>query len=112
MTRAGEDERRWERLSILMVVNVTFFLDGQRSSLRGQASDLSRGGMRLFLTRELPPGTAVNLEFEMPYNATEFVVGGVIRNRDGFTHGVEFLNPTPNQQKMIERTCGIFKLLS
>jgi len=112
VTRAGEDERRWERLSILMVVNVTFFLDGQRSSLRGQASDLSRGGMRLFLTRELPPGTAVNLEFEMPYNATEFVVGGVIRNRDGFTHGVEFLSPTPDQQQMIERTCGIFKLLS
>lgn len=111
-TAGGEDDRRWERQSVVIPVNVTIFLDGQRSSFRGQASDISSGGMRLFLTRELPFGTSLNLEFVMPYNTTELVLRGVIRNRDGFTHGVEFLNPTDQQQQMIERTCNIFKLLS
>jgi hypothetical protein len=113
LTPSGtEDERRWERQSVVIPVNITVFLEGERHSFRGQASDISRGGMSLFLTRELPFGTSVTLELLIPYNRTEFVVRGVVRNRDGFTHGVEFLNPSPQQQQMIERTCKIFKLLS
>lgn len=107
-----EEERRWERHSVMIPVNITVFIDGQRSNFRGEASDISRGGMRLFLTRELPFGTSVILEFLIPYNTQEFIVRGVIRNRVGFTHGVEFLNPTPDQQQMIERTCKVFDLLS
>ena len=108
----NDDERRWERQSVVIPVNVTVFLDGQRSSFRGQASDISRGGMRLFLTRELPFGTGVTLEFLIPYNTQEFILRGVVRNRAGFTHGVEFLNLTAHQQQMIERTCKVFQLLS
>lgn len=108
----SEDERRWKRQSIVIPVNVAAFLEGERHSFRGQASDISRGGMRLFLTRELPLGASLTLEFLMPYNTNEFVVRGVVRNRDGFTHGVEFLNPSAEQQQMIERTCKIFQLLS
>jgi c-di-GMP-binding flagellar brake protein YcgR len=107
----GEDARKWERHAITIPVNVTVFLNGQRSTFRGEASDISRGGMRLFLARELQPGISLILEFLIPYNTMEFVVRGAVRNRDGFTHGVEFLNPTPDQQQMIERTCKIFKLL-
>jgi c-di-GMP-binding flagellar brake protein YcgR len=110
--RGGEDDRRWERQSVVIPVNVTVVLEGQRHSFRGQTSDISRGGMRLFLTRELPFGTSLTLEFLMPYNTMQLVVRGVIRNRDGFTHGVEFLNPTDQQQQLIERTCKIFQLLS
>jgi c-di-GMP-binding flagellar brake protein YcgR len=108
----SEDERRWERQSVVIPVNITVFLEGERHSFRGQASDISRGGMSLFLTRELPFGTSVMLELLIPYHTTEFVVRGVIRNRNGFTHGVEFLNATARQQQMIERTCKIFQLLS
>jgi len=108
----SQDERRWERQSVLIPVNITVLLEGERNSFRGQASDISRGGMRLFLTRELPVGASLMLEFLIPYNTTEFVVRGIVRNRDGFTHGVEFLNPAAQLQQMIERTCKIFQLLS
>jgi len=107
-----EDDRRWERHSIVIPVSVTVFLNGERLNLRGEASDISRGGMRLFLTRELEAGTSLVLEFLIPYNTTEFVVRGVVRNRVGFNHGLEFLNPSPLQEQMIERTCKVFKLLS
>ncbi len=105
------DDRRWERLAVVIPVIITVLLNGQRLSLRGQASDISRGGMRLFLTRELDSGTSLTLEFLIPYNTMGFVLRGIIRNRDGFTHGVEFLTPTVYQQQMIERTCKVFKLL-
>ena len=108
---AREDARRWQRHALTIPVNVTIFLNGERCQYRGQASDISRGGMRLFLTRELSAGTSVILEFIVPYNTKEFVVRGVIRNRDGFTHGVEFINATFHQQQMIERTCKVFDLL-
>ena len=108
----SEDDRRWERQSVVIPVNITVILEGEKHSFRGRASDISRGGMSLFLTRELPFGTSMKLEFLMPYNTTELIVQGVIRNRDGFTHGVEFLNPTAQQQQLIERTCKIFQLLS
>lgn len=110
--RVHEDERRWERQAVVIPVNFTAIINGQRASLRGQASDISRGGMRLFVTRELALGTSLMLEFLIPYHTTEFALRGVVRNREGFTHGVEFLNPTPYQQQMIDRTCNVFKLLS
>jgi len=100
--REGEDARKWERHAVTIAVNVTVFLNGQRSTCHGEASDISRGGMRLFLTHEIQPGTSVILEFLIPYNTTKFVVRGAVRNRNGFTHGVEFLNPTPDQQQIIE----------
>ena|SRR5271166_5912027 len=107
-----EGERRWERHHLAIPVSVTVFLNGERLTFRGEASDISRGGMRLFMTRKLESGTSLILEFLIPYSTMEFVVRGVIRNREGFTHGVEFLNPTPYQQQMIERTCKVFELLS
>jgi c-di-GMP-binding flagellar brake protein YcgR len=107
-----DEDRRWERHAVVIPVSVTVFLGSERLNLRGEASDISRGGMRLFLTRELEAGTSVILEFLIPYNTTEFVVRGVVRNRVGFNHGLEFLNPSPLQEQMIDRTCKVFKLLS
>ena len=109
---AKEEDRRWERHSIVIPVDVTVTLNGQRSKFRGEASGISLGGMRLFVTREIADGTSVLLEFLVPYHTTELILRAVVRNREGFTHGIEFLNPTPAQLQMIERTCKIFELLS
>jgi len=40
------------------------------------------------------------------------VIQGVVRTRSGFNYGVEFVNPTPDHQEIIERTCRVFSLLS
>ena len=106
-----EEARRWQRHEVSIPVSVTIFPNGERSTCRGQGCDISRGGMRLFVTRELDPGTSLILEFAIPYHAIQFTMSGIIRNRSGFTHGVEFINATPHQQQMIDRTCKIFDLL-
>jgi c-di-GMP-binding flagellar brake protein YcgR len=108
---ANPDSRRWERHSTTIPVDVTVFVSGDRANYRGEASDISRGGMLLFLPRELAPGTSLILEFLIPYQAIKFNLCGVIRNREGYHHGVEFINATANQEEMMERTCQVLKLL-
>jgi len=106
-----DEGRKWERHAVTIPVNVTIVLNGERSTHRGQASDISRGGMRLYLPRELGSGTSLVLEFLIPYNTAELIIRGVVRNRNGFQHGVEFIDSTSEQQQMLERTCSIFRLL-
>jgi len=107
----GIEQRRWERYNVTLDVNVTAGVNGQYVRLSGQAGDVSKGGMRLFVTRVFEPGTSVTLEFLLPYHSSELTLRGVVRNRAGFTHGIEFISPTPYQQQIIERTCDVFALL-
>jgi len=107
----GMEQRRWERYNVTLEVNVTAGVNGQNIRLGGQANDVSKGGMRLFVTRMLEPGTSLSLEFLLPYSSSELTLRGVVRNRAGFTHGIEFVNPTVYQQQIIERTCDVFALL-
>ena len=107
----GRPRRRWERHDLTIAVNVTTVVNGVRSAFSGQACDISIGGLRLFLAREIDPGTSLQMEFLLPYYSVELVVRGVVRNRNGFTHGIEFVSPTPEQQEMINRTCSVLGLL-
>ena len=103
--------RRSERHEVTIPVNVTAVINGEVSSFSGQASDLSRGGLRLFLTRVIELGASLQMEFKLPYYSMDLVIRGVVRNRSGFTHGIEFICATPYQQAMLERTCSVFGLL-
>jgi PilZ domain len=107
----GREQRRWERYNVTIDVNITAVVNGQQSTFGGQVCDVSKGGLRLFVTREIEPGSSLTLEFLLPYHSNELMVRGVVRNRAGFTHGVEFISPTIHQQQMIERTCDVFALL-
>ncbi len=106
-----QPRRRWERHDVTIAVTVTTVVNGERSSFGGQACDISKGGLRLFLTRTIEPGTSLQMEFALPYDSTGLVIRGVVRNRNGFTHGIEFIRPTAYQQQMIERTCSVLALL-
>ena len=109
---ADDDQRRrWDRFGVMISVTVTMIENGQRVTLTGQACDVGKGGLRLFVTRTIDVGTSMVLNFLLPYYSTELEMKGVVRNRDGFTHGVEFINPTAHQQHIIERTCDVFALL-
>lgn len=108
---ATRPRRRWERHDITIPVTVSTMVSGKRSSFSGQACDMSIGGLRLFLTREIEAGTSVQLEFPLPYHSVDLTIRGVVRNRTGFTHGVEFVNPTSEQQEMIDRTCSVLGLM-
>ncbi|HZP18528.1 MAG TPA: PilZ domain-containing protein [Terriglobales bacterium] len=104
--------RRWGRHEVTVPVEVTVFAGGQRFTLSGKAVNVSRNGLRLFISRELELGVGLLVEFLLPYTSSEIVVRAVVRNREGFSHGVEFVSVTPYQQQMIERNCQVLEMLS
>jgi len=108
----GREARRWERHAVTIAVSVSFLTDGQRAKFTAQASDISRGGLSLFTSREIAVGTSLQLDFILPYTSTPLVLRGVVRTRSGFNYGTEFVNPTPEQQEIIERACRVFSLLN
>ena len=110
--REGREIRRWERYNVMISVNVTMIENGKCVRLAGQACDISKGGLRLLVTRNIEEGTNLTMQFLLPYYSNELEILGVVRNRERFTHGVEFINPTAYQQHIIERTCDVFALLS
>ncbi len=103
--------RRWDRFSVMVSVNVTMIEDGKRITFAGQASDVGKGGLRLFVTRAINLGASLTLQFLLPHYSTELEIKGVVRNRDRFTHGVEFISTTAYQQHILERSCDVFALL-
>ncbi len=108
----GRSARRWERHAVTIPVTVSLLVDGQRSKLRAQASDVSKGGLSLFTTREIAIGASLQLDFVLPYSSAPLMLRGVVRTRTGFNYGIEFINPSPEQQEIIERACKVFSLLS
>jgi hypothetical protein len=104
--------RRWERHAVTIPISVSLLLDGQQCKFTAQASDVSKGGLSLFTTREMAIGTSLQLDFVLPYSSTPLMLRSIVRTRTGFNYGIEFINPSPEQQEIIERACRVFSLLS
>ena len=71
----------------------------------GRCSDVGHGGMGVVLTEEVAPGEVLSLEFQLPGRTELLAVRGIVRYRKGFTHGVEFLGLSAEQQKTIDVFC-------
>ncbi|MFZ0420068.1 MAG: PilZ domain-containing protein [Candidatus Sulfotelmatobacter sp.] len=106
-----KQQRRWERYEVKIRTKITVNLNGETLCFHGEASDVSIGGLRLFMPRPLEPGIIVLMELSLPYNSQGMAIRGLIRNRNGFSYGVEFLNPTPYQQEVIAQSCKALQLL-
>ena len=108
---ADEEQRRSERFDLNVSVKVNVVQGGLRSTFTGEGFNLSKSGLRLFVSCALEPGTPLILEFVLPYTSTPMVLHGIIRNRQEFTYGVEFSRVSPYQQSMLERNCSVLNLL-
>jgi hypothetical protein len=104
--------RRWERHAITIAVSVSLLLDGERAKFHSQATDVSRGGLSVFMTREVAVGVSLQLDFVLPYSSIPLTIRGVVRTRSGFNHGIEFIGATPEQEDAVERACKVLALLS
>jgi c-di-GMP-binding flagellar brake protein YcgR len=75
--------------------------------IRGRCSDIGHGGMGAVLTEELPPGEVLSLEFGLPAASTpeQLAVRAIVRYRQGFVHGLEFIGLSTEQQSAIDGFC-------
>lgn len=105
------DQRRSERFKLTLPVTLTLVREGRRVNVTAEGHDVSKGGMRLSVMQLLQLGESFMLEFMLPYTSTAIVVRGVVRNHNGISYGVEFLNLTPYQTQMLERNGKVLGLL-
>ncbi|HUA15390.1 MAG TPA: PilZ domain-containing protein [Verrucomicrobiae bacterium] len=84
--------RRWDRLPVDLSVRVVTSKGFSTTVVPGRGTELSEGGMVLYAGIFLNPGDLLELEFETPFHSR---VPAVVRSRNGFCFGLEFIAPLP-----------------
>ncbi len=101
------EQRRFRRMSVDISVKV--FVPGRPASL-GRGHEVSAAGLAVYVPMELPLGIEVSLSFTLPYSRFQFGVAGIVRNRDGFRYGVEFLKLAAAEKAEILRVTDVLAL--
>ncbi len=82
--------RRWARYKVELPVVITFRRQGKVSSIKGRGSELSCGGMTIFIPADLDIGDSIAMEFTPPYSGRPVTTQGTVRNCHIYSYGVEF----------------------
>jgi tetratricopeptide (TPR) repeat protein len=90
MMTALPNTRRWRRHEVDLPVRV--FARGLSHAVPGRGTELSAGGMALYAGVELKTSQKLEVEFVAPSRAR---VAGIVRYREGYCFGLEFLTPLP-----------------
>ncbi len=80
--------RRWTRHEVDLPVRV--FARGISQAVPGRGTELGAGGMALYAGLEVQTSQTLEIEFVAASHAR---VAGVIRNRQGYCFGLEFVTP-------------------
>lgn len=105
----SHEDRSHERRSYRASVDfpVTIIVPGHELVLSGQAVDLSRGGMRVTTSTDLPAGQPIVLRFMLPESEREMLVRAKISltfyeaSSARYAHGIAFTQYTSNDLERI-----------
>lgn len=104
---ARRETRRYPRYNMNMKVAVQVFREGVVESLWGRCNEVGEDGMSATLTGEMQPGEVATLEFTLPATVIATKLRAVVRYRNGFRHGFEFLAVAEGQREAIQRALAI-----
>ena len=105
------DQRRWKRYEVEVAVKVTLSESGQAFPFNATGTNISEGGMRIVISREIELGRIVLLEVCLPYCQETLKLRAIIRSRNSFNYGIEFINASKYVQQVIVQHCRVFALL-
>jgi hypothetical protein len=88
-----DSTRRWNRLPVDLTVRVVTSKGFSTTVVEGRGTEISEGGMVLYAGILLKPGDLLELEFDMPVQSR---IPAVVRSRNGFCFGLEFIAPLPS----------------
>jgi hypothetical protein len=107
-----EDLRTHPRYRVDIRLRLISGFAGETKAFYGRGSDISEGGMRVFVPAELEIGEAVMLELALPYSEKKIQVRGILRNKLGFSYGVEYApSTTIEERQAIARACRALSLV-
>ena len=84
--------RRWPRVDVDIPVRVVTAKGFSTTVVPGRGTELSEGGMVLYAGILLTPGDLLEVEFDLP---THSRMTAIVRSRNGFCFGLEFIAPLP-----------------
>ena len=90
--QSAPNTRRWDRLPVDMPVRVVTSKGFSTTVVEGRGTELSEGGMVLYAGILLNPGDLLEVELDMPMPSR---LPAIVRSRNGFCFGLEFITPLP-----------------
>ena len=105
------NRRRYQRYEIDTQLHVVMLGLEQRGTLRGRSLNISEAGIAGVFVTVWDVGTPVHLEFSVPVMSSPLRVGGVLRSHSGYRYGFEFVDLSPEQREIIDKTCRTLALL-
>ena len=106
LTSTGAGVRRSRRFRVNFPIKLFTMVQQRRCVLQGRSHDLSEAGMAIYIPAELQVGQMVQIEFILPDSTKRLGVTAVVRDCSGFRCGVEFVNLTPQEQKVLTACCS------
>ena len=107
-----EEERRWPRYRIDVPVRAVIHKPDRTLIRDGRGMEISEGGMCLMcqlMGVELQLGDEIEVEFTPPYSGKPIRVRSEVRNRNGYSYGVEFVPEGKNERSDVARLRQILK---
>jgi hypothetical protein len=83
--------RRWPRYKIDVPVRLIAQRPTKVVIAHGRGRELGRSGIAVFAGIEVSIDEQVEVEFTPPYSGQPIRVRGFVRNRNGYTYGIEFI---------------------
>lgn len=103
--------RRWERYKIDVPIRLIAQRPTKVAIVPGRGRELNRGGMAVFAGVELSDDELVAVEFTPPYAGQPIRVRGFVRNRKGYTYGIEFVTENDTDYRNVGQLETILKTL-
>ncbi len=104
-------QRRWPRYDISVPVIVVVRREGKTTLANGRGTEVNPGGLAVFASTELRAGDEVEISFTPPYSNTPLEARCIVRNRQGYTYGMEFLNETAEDVARVEHIRGVLRAI-
>jgi len=97
-------KRRWERRKIDIPIRLIFWNSLHTAKIvEARGRDMSDGGLAVFAGVELRVGDIVEIEFTPAYSGQPLRVKAEVRNRRGYSYGIEYLKDTSTEQTQAAR---------
>ena len=95
--------RRFRRYKLDVPVRVLKHTDEKVRYIDGRGNELNEGGMTVNAGVELDLGELVDVEFTPPYTGEPIRARAVVRNRNGYRYGLEFMMESPEDcERVVE----------
>lgn len=87
--------RRFRRYKLDVPVRLVVQTEDKVRIIDGRGNELNEGGLAVNAGVELAQDERIEVEFTPPYSGEPIRARAIVRNRNGYRYGLEFLSETP-----------------